>query len=116
MNCSIHTLNDSYKEILKLSEMLTNKGISCELHRLYDGWILFYPSKENCVADAIQHNGSYGHSQDKLEIMGEKILGHDDVEGYLTAKEVCRKFENHWRKANRKPLLVNVRHISKGKE
>lgn len=45
------------------------------------------------VWDAICHYGSYGYEQGLLEVMGEEILGHDDVEGWLTAKDVISMYE-----------------------
>ncbi len=43
---------------------------------------------KNVIWDAICHYGSYGYEEGLLEVMGEKLIGHDDVEGYLTADDV----------------------------
>ena len=43
---------------------------------------------KNVIWDAICHYGSYGYEEGLLEVMGEKLIGHDDVEGYLTAEDV----------------------------
>lgn len=93
-------LNPDYKEILKLDLMLTKAEIPHTLDRVWDGWILYYPSSGiEMIMDAVEHSSSYGHSIDKLEIMGlltpeeEKI---DEVLGNLTAKEVFERIEKHW--------------------
>lgn len=34
--------------------------------------------------------GSYGFEQGLIEVMGAQLLGHDDVEGWLTARQVTK--------------------------
>lgn len=34
--------------------------------------------------------GSYGFEQGLIEVMGVQLLGHDDVEGWLTARQVTK--------------------------
>lgn len=34
--------------------------------------------------------GSYGFEQGLIEVMGTQLLGHDDVEGWLTARQVTK--------------------------
>lgn len=34
--------------------------------------------------------GSYGFEQGLIEAMGAQLLGHDDVEGWLTARQVTK--------------------------
>ena len=46
------------------------------------------------IWDAICHYGSYGYEEGLLEVMGEKLIGHDDVEGYLTADDVIEMIKN----------------------
>ena len=48
----------------------------------------------NVIWDAICHYGSYGYEEGLLEVMGEALIGHDDVEGYLTADDVIKMIEN----------------------
>lgn len=82
-------------EIIKLSKMLDKEGIPHEDMQIFDGLQVNYPNKENCVCDAICHSYSYGHEQDLLEIMG--LTEDDDVEGYLTAKEVFKRIKKHYK-------------------
>lgn len=42
--------------------------------------------------DAICHDGSYGHNEGLLEIMGSIVQNeYDSVEGYLTADEILKR-------------------------
>lgn len=34
--------------------------------------------------------GSYGFEQGLIEVMGSQLLSHDDVEGWLTARQVMK--------------------------
>ena len=43
--------------------------------------------------DAICHYGSYGYEDGLLEVMGEALIGHGDVEGWLTAADVIQMIE-----------------------
>lgn len=83
-------------EIVKLSKMLDKEKIPHEDMQIFDGLQVNYPNKENCVCDAICHSFSYGHEQGLLEIMG--LTEDDDVEGYLTAKEVFKRIKKHYKK------------------
>lgn len=84
-------------EIIKLSKMLDKEKIPHEDMQIFDGLQVNYPNKENCVCDAICHSYSYGHEQGLLEIMG-LTEDDDDVEGYLTAKEVFKRIKKHYKK------------------
>ena len=90
--------NEKYKEILRLDKMLDEAGIYHELFRIWDGWgIIYYGHGDNEVSDAVEHKGSYGHSDDKLEIMGlvdDDIC--DSVQGCLSAKNVFDRWKKHW--------------------
>lgn len=92
--------DENYKEILKLNEMLNEKGIPHTLENFLDGWQVIYPKNgKEKVMDAVEHFGSYGNKEDRLEIMGlltEEELENDDVLGFLTAKEVFERIEKHW--------------------
>ena len=93
-------LNPAYQEILKLDRMLTDASIPHTLDRLFDGWQVCYPTREEpeLVMDAIEHYGSYGKDEDKLEIMGLLTPDeeeHDSVLGYLTAEDVFERIRKH---------------------
>ena len=97
-----------YKEIIKLKEMLENANIPFDFFRwlenddlpkdyldTMDGYVLKYPNRGSGeVCSVIEHGGSYGHKDDKLEIMG--LTGTDDVEGWLSAKEVFNRIKKHY--------------------
>ena len=93
--------NPKYKEILKLDQMLTEANIPHTLSRAFDGWQVCYPNErktEECIMDAIEHFGSYGHENDELEIMGlltPKEEEDDSVLGYLTAEDVFERIRKH---------------------
>ena len=78
--------------------MLDKEKIPHEDMQIFDGLQVNYPNKENCVCDAICHSFSYGHEQGLLEIMGLTEDEDDDVEGYLTAKEVFKRIKKHYKK------------------
>lgn len=100
-----------YTEILKLKKMLDDARIPYEnftddffhtKERMKNSYTInpdSYPAYQlrlNKDIDVIQHYGSYGESQDLLEIMGaltvEEYEG-DSVLGYLTAEEVFKRFK-----------------------
>lgn len=92
-----------FQQIFKLKEMLRSEDIPFEFKeiKVFAGYQLFYPNKENKVCDVILHNGSYGHEQGLLEIMGlvdEEKVG-DEVEGYLTAGECFNRIKKHYEKS-----------------
>ena len=94
--------NPKYKEILKLDQMLTEENIPHTLSRAFDGWQVCYPNErktEECIMDAIEHFGSYGHENDKLEIMGlltPEEEEYDSVLGYLTAEDVFERIRKNY--------------------
>ena len=95
-----YSTNSDYQEILKLDRMLTDASIPHTLDRLFDGWQVCYPTREEpeLVMDAIEHYGSYGKDEDKLEIMGLLTPDeeeHDSVLGYLTAEDVFERIRKH---------------------
>lgn len=99
-----YSTNSNYQEILKLDRMLTDASIPHTLDRLFDGWQVCYPTREEpeLVMDAIEHYGSYGKDEDKLEIMGLLTPDeeYDSVLGYLTAEDVferiCKHYNGEW--------------------
>ena len=95
-----YSTNSNYQEILKLDRMPTDASIPHTLDRLFDGWQVCYPTREEqeLVMDAIEHYGSYGKDEDKLEIMGLLTPDeeeHDSILGYLTAEDVFERIRKH---------------------
>ena len=94
-----YILDESYTEILKLDKMLTEANIPHTLKRFLDGWQVIYYHNEERIADAIQHYGSYGNTQNLLEIMGLLTPGEeavDSVLGCLTAEDVFNRMSKHY--------------------
>lgn len=98
-----------YKEILKLKEMLEKNSIPFRFSESFGGYHIEYPfpytivlgrrSKE-LICSVIEHDGSYGHEEDLLEIMGllteeEKEYG-SEVAGWLTAENVYERISKDW--------------------
>lgn len=93
--------NSKYTEILKLKEMLEENKIPFDFFDYMNGNIISYPNRRNCVCSIIEHDGSYGHQGNLLEIMGlltEKESECDDVVGWLTSDNVFNRILNHWKK------------------
>ena len=98
---------NEYKEIFRLKEMLEKAKIPFEFRNIYDGYQICYPEcskpDENIfkVCSVIEHNGSYGHEKDMLEIMGlltDEEAKNDSVLGWLTAEDVFMRIEAHYHK------------------
>ena len=87
-----------YNEILKLKDMLMAKKIPFEEYQRNNGLQITYPSKE-FVCSAIEFDGSYGSVYDLIEIMGlvSENESEDSVLGWLSAEEVFRRIESHWK-------------------
>lgn len=91
--------DENYTEILELDKMLNDAEIPHTLERFVDGWQVCYPNQEKIVADAIEHYGSYGSSENLLEIMGlltPEEAKHDSVLGHLTAENVFERMRAHY--------------------
>lgn len=88
-----------YKEIFLLKEMLEKENIPFIFRNLFDGFQICYPDIKNKVCSVIEHEGSYGHNQDRLEIMGliSDEETNDDVLGYLTAEDVFNRIYKHFK-------------------
>lgn len=107
-----------YKEILKLKKMLekanipfkftddffNTKSIHIELRQQiqdlikdqYPAYSIQIIKNSKVLCDAIENTLSYGNEEDLLEIMGgltEEEQENDSVLGYLTAKEVFKRFK-----------------------
>ena len=52
--------------------------------------IVAYDAAGNRIWDGIWCCGSYGFEQGLIEVMGTQLLGHDDVEGWFTARQVTK--------------------------
>ncbi len=89
-------LNENYTEILRLDMLLTAAEIPHTLDRMFDGWIVCYPTRKHpeLVCDAIEHRGNAWDGSDIIEIMG--LCGDEDVENGLTAQEVFDRIKTDW--------------------
>ena len=85
-----------YTEIIRLAALLREQGIAYDMIRCYDGWKVNVLNDDKCIGDAIQHFGSYGSENNKVELMG---FGLKDVRGHLAAEDavgiIVRKI-NGW--------------------
>lgn len=97
-----------YREIIRLKEMLEMANIPFCFSELHGGYHLSYRDKGGqFVCSVIEHNYSYGHEKDLLEIMGlmtkkERKKRQDDVLGYLTAENVYQRIKKHYLKECKK--------------
>ena len=91
-----------YKEIFRLKEMLEEANIPFKWKitnfKPSDGYQIIIYSKDGItkLCDCIEHFGSYGNEEDKLEIMSgltEEESENDSVLGWLTAEEVFKRFK-----------------------
>lgn len=86
-----------YNEIFKLKELLEEGNIPFEFKNIYDGYQIIIKNKNNFrIADAVEHNFSYGNEEDLLEIMGaltEEEEELNSVLGWLSSEEVFKRFK-----------------------
>ena len=90
---------EKYTEIFKLAGMLAKAEIPFEFEQMLGGYSISYCKNEKCICDIVEHRGSYGNTQNKLEIMGLLTVEesqHDSVVGFLTAKNVFNRIKKHW--------------------
>lgn len=108
-----------YTEIFKLKVMLDEENIPYEfldrshinyekheLEKPFYQIVVYYPNQEEFeeplrLISVIQGWGSYGESQDLLEIQGlltGKERKYDSVAGHLTAKEVFKRIKKYYNK------------------
>ena len=52
--------------------------------------IIAYDAAGNRIWDGVWGWGYYGFEQGLIEVMGSQLLGHDDVKGWLTARQVTK--------------------------
>ncbi|MBO5730164.1 MAG: hypothetical protein J6R67_03110 [Treponema sp.] len=91
-------MNFGYKEITRLHEMLINAGIPHEYNPLFGGYHVVYSQDGQRVCSAIEHDYSYGHEFDTIEIMGlltAEEAEYDDVVGGLSAEDVFNRIQTH---------------------
>jgi hypothetical protein len=77
------------KELRKLAKGLIERGYNFTFNSICCGWQI------RCEDwDAICHEYSYGSERGLLEIMGSIVqVDNDNVEGWLTAKEVLKRID-----------------------
>ena len=104
-----------YKEIFRLKEMLEKADIQFSFAERFDGYRIRYPEHGICVCSVIEFDGSYGSSEDKLEIMGlltRKEEKDGSVLGHLSAEEVFKRIKRDylWKRIRNyfKNILDNV--------
>lgn len=94
-----------YKEIFRLKEMLEKANIPFVFKEHKDfrrGFQILYPADDGkSVCSVIEHDFSYGHNVDMLEIMGlltTQEQKRDSVIGYLSAEDVFARIKKHYEK------------------
>lgn len=97
-------LNPNYKSILELDKRLVDLNIEHELHRMDDGYIIYYPNHIDRIGDVIEHKSSYGHEVDQMEAYMFEECG-DDVLGYLSVDEALELFINANKKKKRRNCI-----------
>jgi hypothetical protein len=71
--------------------------------------IIAYDAAGNRIWDGIWGWGSYGFEQRLIEVMGTQALGHDDVEGWLTARQVTKMWRCRNAAKNLEKVCGNIR-------
>ena len=103
-----------YQEIRKLMRMLSDYDIPYTVNESLDGVQVIYPDTEtpqSAVCSVIEHFGSYGSESDLLEIMGlltEEELKIDAVKGWMTAKEVFKRINQHFKENSHEKHIRKV--------
>ena len=94
----------NYTEIFKLKEMLKKAKIPFvwkEHKDFRNGYQILYPVRgDKNVCSVIEHTFSYGNEKDLLEIMGlltKEEKENDSVLGFLTAENVFKRIEKHYK-------------------
>ena len=116
----LHDSEEKYEEIRKLDYLLIQAGIPHEFHSYMGGFQITYfgikgkPQAKpgtimgpgvGAVCSAVETPISYGHENDRIEIMGllteEEYNDGGSVKGNLTAEDVFDRIKNHWSKEKR---------------
>lgn len=83
-----------YNEMDKVEKYLIEKKIRYKRAAFRDGeQITVFDENGRQVWDVVIHEISYGHEENLLEARGEALIGHGDVEGWLTAEDVISFIE-----------------------
>ncbi len=92
-----------YREIFKLAGKLVEAGIPFEFNVFFGGAQIVYFEEDpdrSWICSVIEHDGSYGHEIDQLEIMGLTTKEEDEIDsvaGPLSAEEVFRRISEDWK-------------------
>lgn len=74
-----------YKEIVRLSKLLTDLKVVHSFQRLYDGFqIICFDEEDLQPISVVEHEGSYGSKSDLLEM----LCRNEEEIGFLTAEKV----------------------------
>lgn len=98
------TIVPHLSEIVKLALYLEQKKVPYELKALWGGLHLMYPNAKKTICSIIEHWGSYGYQDNRLEIMGlltPEEKKYDVYLGDLTAEEVANRIVWHYRIATK---------------
>lgn len=87
------TPDPSFREILRLHELLEKEQIEHEFLRLYDGWQVLILRGDHVIS-AIEHFGSCGHEDDRIEIAGYRVP--NDPVGWMTAEDCFELIKNNF--------------------
>ena len=85
---------NTYNEINRLHQMLLDAEIPHEFSPYMGGHHIIYSRNGQRVCSAIEHDYSYGHEYDTIEIMGlltAEEAERDSVVGWLSAAEVFNR-------------------------
>ena len=105
-----YDVNPEYSAILDLDKKLTEAGIPHTLERMFDSWIVCYPTSalNRRSGDAVQHYGSYGAFHDLMEVYG---FGLREPDGWCG---VDKAFE-YFRQAHEKALERKEKRVERKK-
>lgn len=96
--------NKIYTEIIKLHLMLEEANIQHTFVRRFDGYQIILNDSEGIqICSVIEFSGSFGSSEDKLEIMGlltDEEREDDTVVGYLSAENVFSRIVSYYDDTN----------------
>lgn len=87
---------NTYNEINRLHEMLLDAEIPHEFYPYMGGCHVVYSRNGQRVCSAIEHDYSYGHEYDTIEIMGlltAEEAERDSVVGWLSADDVFNRIK-----------------------
>lgn len=95
--------SNKYKEIFVLKKKLERARIPFKMAPLLGGYQIGYPSlSDKVVCSVIEHNSSYGHEDDRLEIIGLTEKREGRIVGNLTADDVFSRIHAHWKERGKK--------------